>query len=372
MPTPNENTFDTAISEIKSLIAEKTAGTISESDFNTKTAEITKSINDRMDAIEAKLNRPEASGEGTDVSDAQYKAAFQNYLQTGQVSPELKAMSDTNAAGGYMVDRELYAGLISNIVENSPIRRYARVYTSDQPYLEIPTTVTSFSVSGVSSTGSRDATGTPTIVMKTLKSHEAYANCPATQTLLADVPVLQEVISVALTDQFANWEGNQFLNGDGTTEPEGILTNSDIVAAAVTTSASGQLVYKDLTKFVYSLKEAYRKNAVIMMNRTTIQALAELVDGNGRPIFVESVAAGTPPTLFGYPIVEANDIPEIASGAVVAVIGDFKAGYWILDRPGISMLQDPFTNKPFIQFYSTKRTGGIVVKAEAFKVLKMK
>jgi HK97 family phage major capsid protein len=127
-----------------------------------------------------------------------------------------------------------------------------------------------------------------------------------------------------------------------------------------------------LTDLVYSIKQGYRTNARFMMNRTLAGKIRKLktIGDTENPLWEPSAKLGQPATLLGYPITDDDNMSDVGSNAFPVAFGDFKRGYLIVDRVGIRVLRDPFTNKPYVHFYTTKRVGGGVQNFEAIKLLK--
>jgi HK97 family phage major capsid protein len=121
---------------------------------------------------------------------------------------------------------------------------------------------------------------------------------------------------------------------------------------------------------VHSLKAPYRQNAAFVMNAATLAAVRKMKTTDGAFIWQPGLNAGQPATLLGYPVVEAADMPDISANSLSVAFGNFQAGYVVADRGETAILRDPFSNKPYVHFYATKRIGGAVVNSEAIKLLK--
>jgi HK97 family phage major capsid protein len=181
---------------------------------------------------------------------------------------------------------------------------------------------------------------------------------------------------------FAEQEGDAFINGDGVNKPRGLLTYTTVADASwswgsigyVASGASGAFAASDpsdaLLDLAYAPKQGYRANAHWVMNRKTEAAIRKLKDGQGNYIWAPGAAAGDPATLFGYPVAEAEDMPDIAANSLSIAFGDFARGYLVVDRVGVRVLRDPYSAKPFVLFYTTKRVGGGVQNFEAIKLMK--
>jgi HK97 family phage major capsid protein len=181
---------------------------------------------------------------------------------------------------------------------------------------------------------------------------------------------------------FAEQEGAAFVNGDGTNKPKGFLASTIVADSAwswgnlgyVASGAAGAFAAASpsdaLVDLVYSLRAGYRQNASFVMNRKTQSAIRKFKDAQGNYLWQPPASAGAPATLMGFPLVEAEDMPDIAANALAIAFGDFRRGYLVVDRAGIRILRDPYSAKPYVLFYTTKRVGGGVQDYAAIKVMK--
>ena len=230
----------------------------------------------------------------------------------------------------------------------------------------------------VSERGSRAETATPQLGQWRIPTHELYANPRATQKLLDDSAVdIEAWLARKVADKFARTENLAFVNGNGIGQPRGFTTYADGTTRgtieripsldAATISAEG------IINMVYSLKSAYRQGAVWVMNRATVGVIRTIRDESGGANtgqFMWQPGFGTqPPTLAGFPIIEFEDMDDIAGSAIVAGFGNFRQAYTIVDRLGIRVLRDPYSAKPHVEFYTTKRVGGDVLNFEAIKLM---
>ncbi len=212
---------------------------------------------------------------------------------------------------------------------------------------------------------------------------ELYAMPAATQALLDDSAVdIEAWMSSEIEIAFAEQEGAAFVNGDGVTQPSGFLTAPKAADASwswgklgyVTTGVSGGFAASGasdvLIDTIYALKAGYRQNASIVMNRKTQNQIRRFKDANGNYLWLPPTGPGQPASLMGYPVVEAEDMPNIGADSFSIAIGDFRAGYLVVDRLGVRVLRDPYSAKPYVLFYTTKRVGGGVQNFEAIKLVK--
>jgi len=212
---------------------------------------------------------------------------------------------------------------------------------------------------------------------------ELYAMPAATQTLLDDAIVdIGQWIADEVDTAFAEQEGAAFVVGDGVNKPKGFLAEDTVDNGAwtwgklgfVPTGAAGAFPGANpsdvLISLIYAVKAGYRQNASFVMNRKTQAAVRKFKDAQGNYLWQPPAAAGQAATLMGFPVVEAEDMPDVAADSLSIAFGNFKAGYLIAERSETQILRDPFTHKPFVHFYATKRIGGQVANSEAIKLLK--
>lgn len=318
----------------------------------------------------------------------EHKTAFDAYVRRGEVSSlkrlEGKALSTvTDAQGGYLVPDETEREIGRRLAEVSPIRAIASVQQVTGSVFRKPFATDGFAAGWAAETGARAQSATPNLEELAFPAMELFAMPAATQTLLDDAAVdLDQWIAQEVETAFAEQESVAFVTGDGTTRPQGFLTPLKVANSAwvwgrigyVATGAAGAFKTTDpsdsLLDLVYALRSGYRRNASFVMNRRTQAAVRKLKDADGRYLWEPPAAAGATATLMGFPVVEAEAAPDIADGAHAISFGDFRRGYLVVDRLGVRVLRDPFTSKPYVLFYTTKRVGGGVQDFDAIKTLK--
>ncbi len=330
-----------------------------------------------------------AMNKGADVSAEDYierKAAMSAYLRKGRTEGfDQKAMSvDADPEGGYYVMPDTSGRVASLVYETSPVRQVANVQTITTDALEGFNDLDEAAQAWVGEQTSRTETNTPQIGQWRIPVHEQYAEPRATQKLLDDAMIdIEGWLGGKVADKFARAENAAFVTGDGTLKPRGFTTYGHGTPSASTwnvieripTGASGAFASSApgdaLVDTVFSLKSAYRAGAVWMMNRSTLGEVRKLKDGDGnymlQPQFSQS---GLGLSLLGFNVVEAEDMADIASDSLSIAFGNFGLGYQIVDRAGIRVLRDPYTAKPYVKFYTTKRVGGDVVNFEALKLVR--
>jgi HK97 family phage major capsid protein len=345
---------------------------------------------DRMlDELSHKAVRPQlSSAASTTAANLQVKAQFDGYIRRGDamrtMTVEGKALSaGTGADGGYTVPPETEAAVNRALTAISPIRAIASVRQVSGNVYKKPFATTGMGTGWVGETAARPQTTTPTLAELSFPTMELYAMPAATQPLLDDSAVdIDRWIAEEVRLAFAQQEGQAFVTGDGINKPKGFLAYNTVANASwsfgnigfLTTGAAGAFPASNpsdkLIDLVYAVKAGYRANGKFVMNRATQSVIRKMKDADGNYLWQPSTLPGTPPTLMGYPLVESEDMPDIAADSLSIAFGDFERGYLIVDRIGISVLRDPYSAKPYVLFYTTKRVGGGVQDFEAIKLLK--
>ncbi len=337
----------------------------------------------RLDAMETAFARPGKgpSSAKQEAAHSEYKQAFHNYLRKGMdaglemfQSKTLSVGSDPD--GGYLVTPTLAQQVISIIRESSPIRQLATVENISTDTLDIIDDHDQAAAGWTTETGSVSETTSPQVGKRSIPVFEMYAQPKATQKLVDDSAIdIENWLATKVADIFSRTEATAFVSGTGASQPRGILTYAAGTSwgqiEQVNSGTSATVTADGLIKVFYALHETYMKNATFLMNRATVQSVRLLKDTTNQYIWQPGLAAGSPDTLMGVPVKMATDMPVAASGSLSVAVGDFKQAYVVVDRIGIRMLRDPFTAKPFVYFYTTKRVGGDVVNFEAIKLLKL-
>ena len=337
----------------------------------------------RLDRVSRAAARPALDGVRADTPEV--KGFVDGYLRRGREA-EVKSISGINPSdGGYAVPKEIDALIASQLKQFSPIRQIAQVVqvgTSD--YRKLVTN--GGTASGwVAETDARVETATPTFQEIAPPMGELYANPAATQTMLDDAAFdLEGWIASEIATEFARAEGTAFVNGTGVNQPKGFLTaptslTADAARAFGTlqyvasgdASTLGTTIELVLIDVIHSMKAGHRQGASWVMNSTTMAEVRKLRNADGDLMWQPGLVEGQPDRLLGYPLVEAEDMPDIAAGTFPIAFGNFRAGYLIAERNATTILRDPFTNKPFVHFYATKRIGGQVLDSDAIKLLKI-
>jgi HK97 family phage major capsid protein len=351
-----------------------------------KVDRIDRALSEQKSLIERAVLAGRRPGLAANPAVSEHKSAWNAYLRHGDISAltqyESKALSVGVAAdGGYIAPPDLDRLIESRLRAASPMREIASVRTTSANVYKKPISLTAAGTGWAAETGARAETTSPTLALIDFPTAELYANLAATQALLDDAFVnLEEWIATEVEDAFGAQERAAFVNGDGTNKPKGFL-NYTLVADAshvwgqigyIATGVSGGFAASNpvdkIIDLVYAPKQQFRQNARFVMNRKTVSAVRKLKDASGQYIWEPNDAGGA--TLLGYPVTELEDMPDIAANSASIAFGDFARGYLIVDRAGVRVLRDPFSNKPYVMFYVTKRVGGGVQNFDAIKALK--
>ncbi len=346
---------------------------------------------ERMTMLDRKQMTPKrpalAAAAETEVP---HRKAFRAYLRTGDdeglrgLELEGKALSTSVAAdGGYLVDPETAASIQSVLSSTASLRAVANVVNVEATSYDVLIDHTDVGAGWASETAAVTETATPQIDRITIPLHELSALPKASQRLLDDSAFdIEGWLAKRIADKFARAEAAAFISGDGVDKPRGFLDHPTVADAGWTWTNIGYIATGvdgdfDSTKpsdaivdLVYALGAEYRANATFIMNSKTAGAVRKMKDADGRFLWSDGLAAGEPARLMGYPVLIAEDMPDIGPAATAIAFGDFAAGYTIAERPDLRILRDPFSAKPHVLFYATKRVGGDVSDFAAIKLLK--
>lgn len=345
---------------------------------------------EQYEIADAKAHRPNLSGERSDakfLTDPECKA-FNSYLKSGD-KHELKSLAvGTNggADGGYAVPKAIDAMIEAILVKQSPIRRYANVVQIQTPDYHKLVNTRGWGSSWVGELAARPATGTAALVDIVPPMGELYANPQASQQMLDDVFFnAGQWIADEIGITFGAAESDAFLNGSGANQPKGLLTYPT-AATADGTRAFGTFQYiptgaaaafattNPLDVFqqaVFSMRPGYRDGAVWLMNPSTMSTVSQFKDSYGRYLLQPSPVLGQPATILGYAVVECEHMPAVAANALAVVFANLQRAYLIADRVGTRVLVDPYSSKPNVGYYCTKRLGGAMINSECVKAIKI-
>ena len=318
---------------------------------------------------------------------APHKKALDAYLRSGDddalrgLDLEGKALSTAVAAdGGYLVDPQTSEAVRAVLSGAASLRSVATVVQVEATSFDVLVDHGELGSGWATETGSQGETASGEIDRIVIPVHELAAMPKASQRLLDDAAFdIESWLATRIADTFSRAEAAAFVSGDGVDKPRGFLDHpavSDVIwswgnIGYVTTGADGDFAGADaIIDLVYALGARYRANGTFVMNSKTAGTVRKLKDADGRFLWSDGLAAGEPARLAGYPVLIAEDMPDIASGADAIAFGDFAAGYTIPERPDLRVLRDPFSAKPHVLFYATKRVGGDVSDFKAIKLLR--
>ncbi|QCK86626.1 phage major capsid protein [Phreatobacter aquaticus] len=345
----------------------------------------------RIERLAVEARRPALGLERPDkgLAACQHKAAFEAYMRSGETQGlrvlETRALSaGSGPDGGYLAPPEVETTVTQRLAAISPIRAIAGVRQVSAPSFKRPFAKTGPAFGWVGETASRTTTDSPVLAEQVFPAMELYAMPAATQTLIDDAAVdLEQWIASEVETVFAEQEGKAFVSGDGTNKPTGFLTQTLVANASWEWGKIGFTVSGAAAAFatanpadrlfdlIYALKAGFRQNGRFVMNRKTQAEVRKFKDESGAYVWQPPAQAGGEASLFTFPVTEAEDMPDIAANATPIAFGDFRRGYLVVDRLGLRILRDPYSAKPYVLFYTTKRVGGGVADYDAIKLMKI-
>lgn len=373
-------------------------------------AEIKKGVNDplqasKVEAINAAVSEMQAQmselavkaaafemggakGEDKDVS--AHKKAFNAFFRKGvdaglrdlEVQAKLTTQSDPD--GGYVVPAEMETAIDRVLGTMSAMRSLATVRQIGAASYKKLVNQGGSSSGWVGENGSRAETDTSRLVGLEFPAMELYAQPAATQTMLDDASMnIEQWLADEVSIEFAEQEGEAFITGNGVAKPRGLLSYDAVANASYAWGKVGYIKSGAAADFaasnpadniidlIHALKRGYRQNASFLLNDLTVSKIRKFKDGQGNYLWQPSTQAGVPPTLLGYRAETDDNMPDVAANAFALAFGDFRRAYLIVDRVGVRVLRDPFTSKPNVLFYTTKRVGGGIQNYEAVKLMKI-
>lgn len=359
--------------------------------INASVSELTNTVNAQRETIEA-LRMGGEPGASLTAEAREHSSAFNTWFRRGtepdvengmrglEARASLTSQSDPD--GGYLVPEEMDRTITRVLGTVSAMRSISRVIPiSAQEYTALVNQGGTGS-GWVGEEGGRSETNTPTLSKIAVNSGEIYANPAATQRMLDDGFVdvaawLADEVSIT----FAEQEGAAFISGNGTNKPKGFLAETPVANASYAWGSLGFVVTGGAASFAasnpadalmdlfYSLKAGYRNGASFITSDATLGTIRKFKDGQGNYLW-SPPTADMPGAILGKQVVTDDNMPALAANAFPVAFGNFNRGYTIVDRFGVRVLRDPFTNKPYVHFYTTKRVGGAVTNFEAIKLLK--
>lgn len=354
--------------------------------LNEKVARLNSALDTQTQQIEnlsMSLARPGA----TPSQNHEAKSAWSSFIRTGDaaalVSVEGKSLMSSDTEGGYIAPLETESRIDGVLREASPMRGLASVRCIGTSVFKKPVSASGAASGWAGEVDTRIETDAPQLELLDFPTGELYAMPAATQALLDDgVADVDQWLAEEVRDVFAAQETAAFVNGDGVNKPRGFLSyvlaengsqnwgEIGTVSTGVDGGFDADAPIDAILDLIYAPKSRYRSGASFAMNRRTVNDVRKFKDADGNYIWQPSVKAGLPSTLLGYPLVEMEDMPDVSAGSAAMAFGDFRRGYLIVDRQGIRVLRDPYSAKPYVLFYTTKRVGGGVQDFDAIKVLR--
>jgi len=386
-----EDFKDTNDSRLTQLEHKMSADVVTEEKLNRLNQAI-ESNQQKMDELVLKSRRPvygaHALFEPSSGRCLEHKSAFESYIRSGDTHNlreiEQKALFvSSDPDGGYLVPDETESTVMSSLKALSPIRAIAGNRQVSSTVYKKPFSITGPGSGWVGETAVRPETSSSTLAELTFPTMELYAMPAATSTLLDDSVVnIDEWIAQEVQSVFAQQETAAFVTGDGVNKPKGFLDYSTVAESSwswgnvgyIATGVDGDFAASDpsdnLIDLIYSVKSAYRANSGWVLSRSTQAEIRKIKDGDGNYIWQPGARAGEAPSLLGFSVSEVEDMPSIGSDSLSVAFGDFNRGYLIVDRLGLRILRDPYSSKPYVLFYTTKRVGGGIQDFDAIKFLK--
>jgi HK97 family phage major capsid protein len=354
-------------------------------------AEIDRTYN-QLNKIQLSFKRPSFETDESMLSytEQERKSAFSHYIRKGDESKlcqlERKALSvGSDPDGGYLVPQIVSDRIGRELADLCPIRALASIITISSSAVDLLIDKDKAEVGWASEVEERQETRTSNLAKIHIPVHEMYAKPRATQKLLDDARVnIEEWLSNRISTKMAQVENKAFLEGDGNNKPRGFMhyptaRRQNLEWGRIehlTTGRRGQFAEQNpediLVDTIHAMKAEYQKDAVWLMSPSVHAIIRKFKDRNGQYLWNAGLGSDPMPTLLGYKVVILEDmpslIPDVATHGIV--FANLKEGYQIVDRAGTRVLRDPFSAKPYVEFYTTKRVGGEVINFDAFKFIK--
>ncbi len=346
----------------------------------------------RMDRVLSESRRPVLEADGPSTASrspspfhGEEKSAWDGYMKSGASHGlELKAgLSSASNSAGYVVPPETERAIERRLMAGSPMREIATVRTVGSGVFRKPVSTAGVQAGWVAETAARPETDPATLALLEFSSADLYACPAATQSLLDDALIdLDEWLAAEVEDAFAAQETAAFVSGDGVNKPKGFLAYANAAEGTqtwgqigtVASGAAGGFATANpadkLIDLIYAPKAQYRPNGRFVMNRRTVSAVRKFKDADGNYVWSPATRPGETASLLGYPVTEIETMPDIGANSLSIAFGDFARGYLIVDRAGVRVLRDPYSAKPYVLFYTTKRVGGGVQNFDAIKLMK--
>ena len=342
---------------------------------------------ERMTMLDRKMTLPARTPlAGAVETGAPHQKALHAYIRNGDddglrgLELESKALSAAvNSDGGYLVDPQTSDRVKSVLNATASIRAIASVVQVEATSYDVLVDHADVGAGWATETGAVSETDTPQIDRITIPLHELSALPKASQRLLDDSAFdIEAWLAGRIADKFSRAEAAAFIHGDGIDKPKGFLAHATVDNVIwewgnlgyVPTGVAGEITADAVVDLVYALGAQYRAQASFVMSSKTAGIVRKLKDLDGRFLWSDGMTQGQPARLMGYAVLVAEDMPDVAADSFSVAFGDFAAGYTVAERPDLRILRDPFSAKPHVLFYATKRVGGDVSDFAAIKLLK--
>ena len=333
-------------------------------------------LEEKLRNVERLLSHSAHSGEFSEVSTKGSSnnidtKEMENFIRKGVLpaDTEYKSFSTASGEAGAVIKPELNKKILSFMKAKSPMRNLASIDNVSSSSIDYVIEDGSIAGGWIKEAAARNDTNTSKLVKHNIVTHELYAQPKATQKLLDDSEIdIESWMAERIANSFVNAENEAFILGDGDDKPFGLLASEKIQIS----QADADFKADVFLRLISELPEQYLSGATFLMNRLTLSRIQSLVDATGRFIWQHSLSDPLKQTIFGIPVICVSEIPKIGDGKIHIALGDIAATYKIIDRSNISIMRDPYTEKPFVKFYATKRTGGDVINPDACRFLSIK
>lgn len=347
-----------------------------------------KSEQARLDEIEKKSNRLGATGSSLTAEQEEHKTAFLRFARKGDDAglreAERKAMTvGSDPDGGYFVPPTVEAALDSVLRKNSALMGLARNVTVGSATYKKRVRTSGAAYGWVGESDAPSETGTPGYSMLEFPVGKIYAEPQISQDLLEDAEIdIEAELRSELEMDLAEGIGAALITGNGVNKPRGLFSYTAVANASyawgkvgyIASGGAGAFAASNpsdaLIDLVHALKAGYRNGSGWIMNDLTLAAIRKFKDSTGQYLWQPSLQAGVPSLLAGYPVATDDNVADIAANSLSIAFGNFQRAYVVVNRRGIAVLRDPYTAKPFVKFYTTKRIGGGIQNYEAVKYMK--
>ncbi|WND02049.1 phage major capsid protein [Temperatibacter marinus] len=353
------------------------------------------SLQQRLEDVEMKMERPALLHSQQKVGETSLKSShkhsfLRDFMIKGDASAlrhvETKALSTTTGGDGGFAVPEIIDSQIEHLLKQlSPLRSLVKVKNIETSDYKKLVSIGGASSGWIGETGNRNVTDSPALKEIAITPGEIYANAAATQRALDDLQFDAESwLMDEVAEEFSLQESAAMVIGDGHHKPRGFLTAimSDekdeerdfgaiqFLSSGVEGAFPSENPADLLIDLIHCLKARYRKGAVFLMNSKTLSLIRKFKDSDGHFLWKASLKEGAPSLLLGYPVYEVEEMPDVANNSLSIAFGNFERGYLLVERSGTRVLRDPYSNKPYVHFYATRRIGGAVINSEAIKILK--